>query len=422
MLRFRLVLTPVGGAALIIALIVLARSLVTRNSYEILLASGMLVIMALTGITGAWKSYKLKTLEPGWKPPFPMTANAGMEEKTLITGLEASIPLFFRQHFFIKGVFFPGTDSKGCPVLAGTSVPRGETSSQLLLDFPMSGIFKGEGFGRLCDIFGFFSFSCGQPQSRTINVRSAPFYKKNIFVNVQTGAEDRRNKPAADEERYYMREYTPGDRLRDINWKSSEKIDTLITRISTDNQEKINRIEVHFRNFGSAKTSLEALWLLDRIKAVFAFFLRSLMEQNSSFIFDVYTAGGNWEIKDMEALDVFFESLACLSFFPPQKESINPVSTADVYVFSTACDTRLPEFLLGNNMRPVTLFLVQPFEPENKFWNTIKKTDSYDHEILRISDFHKKGCIPFLRWFQKDLKRLNVQANKIEVFTAEIKL
>jgi hypothetical protein len=292
-------------------------------------------------------------------------------------------------------------------------------------DLPMSGVFHGDGYCQLRDIFGLFSFPCGKSQYRTVKVRSAPCFGKKIHINAQSGAEDRRNKQSADEERYYMREYTPGDRLRDINWKSSDRIDTLITRISTDNQEKISRIEVLFRNYGRITknkrlyTSLEALWLLDRAKARLTYFLRSLLEQNSSLVFDIRAAQGSWDVKDQDDLDAFLEELAGISFLPPQNETVTdaPQKTGELYVFSTACDLGLPAFLLACNPRPVTLFLTQPEtkRPEN--------STETENEILRISNFIEKGCIPSVRLFTREKgKPLGVHTGKMEVNYAEVKL
>jgi hypothetical protein len=412
--------TPVSGAVLVIALAGLIRSLLNRNSYEIVLASGALLFLLVLGIFGAWKSRKLKSMEPGWKPPVPMTANVtdGARQRAIVTGLDTSIPLFFRLHFFIKGRFFPGGlaagAKKGCPLSVETAIPRGETAAQIPFDLPMSGVFKGDGFCKLRDIFGFFSFPCGQTRHTTVNVRCAPCFGKKTIINAQSGAEDQRNKPSADVERYYQREYTPGDRLRDINWKSSEKIDALITRISTDNQEKVSRIEVHFRNYGYADDSLHALWLLDRAKARLSYFLRTLLDQNSSFIFDVHSAGGNWEIEDQDDLDAFFEELSCLSFVPPQNETGIQSGAGDMYVFSTACDLMLQAFLLACNPRPVSLFLTQP-----KNLNA----DKDNLEVLHIHDFVSKGLVPPSRWFIKNkIKPLNIQIEKTEMFYAEIKI
>jgi hypothetical protein len=416
--RFRPIFTPVGAAFLVVVLVILIRSLLARNSYEILLSSSSLLLLLVLGIVGAWKAGKLKYMEPGWKPPFPMTANAG--EEWPVTGLDERVPLFFRLHFIVRGRFSPagygsaGAAKGSCPVLAETSVPRGETSSSLPLDFPISGIFHGDGFCRLKDIFGFYSFSCGLLQRRVVNVRSAPCFGKDFHINAQSGAEDRRNKHSSDEERYYMREYTPGDRFRDINWKSSEKIDTLITRISPDNQEKVSRIEVYFRNFGPVrKPSLETLWLLDRAKARLSYFLRSLMEQQSSFVFSVRAARGSWEVEDQESLDAFLEELACLSFSAPQNEAAFPAGTGELFVFSTACDTGLAGFILACNPRPVSLFFVQPA-------GTGKVTE---REILRKRDFPANGCIPLPRWlFSGKIKQMGAQAGRVETIYAETKL
>jgi len=447
--RSRLVLTPFGCIVLITALFLLIRSLFNRNSYEIVIAASVLFLLLVLFIIGLWKSKKLKTMEPGWKPPFPMTANAG--EETKITGLDAAVPLFFRLHFFIKGRFFPCGKSSfsagGCRVFVETSVRRNDSASSLPFNFPVSGIFYGDGFCRLNDMFGFFSFPCGQPQQKTVNVRSSPCYGKKTHINAQTGAEDKRNKPASDIERYHMREYTPGDRFRDINWKSSDKIDTLITRISTDNQEKISRIEICFRNFaysgnnGETKKreksfSLEELWLLDRAKAQLMYFIRSLMEQSSAFIFDVRAAGRNWEIENPNDLDAFFEELCGLSFFPPQNETEVPQGSGDMYVFSTACDFALPSFLIACNPRPVTLFIAQPAQSRTassiqlkvKNENTKIKIDEQktrgEAEILSIGDFFSNGCTvsPSLLSRGK-VKPLNVRsAGKTEMFYAEVKL
>jgi len=454
--RFRPIFSPAGFIVFIISLVILIRSLLNRNPYEIVIASVVLFLMLVLFVIGMWKSRKLKNAETGWKPPFPMTANAG--EDTQITDLDASIPLFFRLHFLARGQFFPcgaassgaassgaasspssqgGAASRrgGCRVSVETSIPRNDTSARMLLDFPISGVFYGEGFCQLRDIFGFFTFACGHPQKKTLNVRSAPCYGKQTYINAQSGAEDRRNKPASDVERYHMREYTPGDRFRDINWKSSDKIDTLITRISTDNQEKISRIEVHLRNFTSVSTvlnisradvnvshgvfSLEALWLLDRAKSRLAYFLRTLMEQNSSFIFDVRTANSSYEIENMDDLDAFLEELAGVSFMPLRHEAGSAPGAGDIYVFSTACDFGLSSFLLANSQRPVTLFLLQP--PD--------KTLKADVETLRISHFSVNGCAPPARWYlplragrsREKIKPLKVHAGKTEMFYAEVK-
>lgn len=53
-----------------------------------------------------------------------------------------------------------------------------------------------------------------------------------------------------DIEKYLMREYVPGDLYRDINWKSSGRIDKLVTRISPGGKEEANRLTFVFLGRG----------------------------------------------------------------------------------------------------------------------------------------------------------------------------
>ena len=409
--RFRFFFTPAGFAVLVIALFVLIRSLSTWNPYEILLSSAALLLLLVLGILGAWKSRRFEAMEAAWKLPFPFTANAG--EETVITGFASPVPRFFRFHFIVRGRFFPAGSSYGCKVYAESSVPRGDVTGRLTLDFPLSGVFRGTGFCRLCDIFGFFSFSCGIPQHKIVKVRSAPCFTSGFPISVHAGAEDRRYKNSSDEERYYMREYSPGDRLRDINWKSSERIDTLVTRISPENQEKINRIEVYFRNYGSVnRSSLKDLWLLDRAKARLSLFLRNFKEENTAYVFLIHTAQGDWEINNQEELEVFLEELAGFSFFPPQNEPFTAGTLGEIVVFSTACDIGLSGFLLACQPKEAFLFLVQP-----------AITEKENIETLYTRDFLAKGCIPFLRWFfPGTVKPLNAASSRMELSYAELRL
>ncbi|MDR3333422.1 MAG: DUF58 domain-containing protein [Treponema sp.] len=384
--RFRPVLTLTGFAVVVLALVMLVKSLSARNAYEIVLATAVLGVCLVLCILGAWGASKLAVLEPGWKPPVSVTA--GTAEASLITGIDVPLPWFFRLHFVVKGRFFPAASRYGCPVHAETSAPpRG--AARLNLSFPMSGVFHGESFCRLRDIFGFFSFPCALPLRRTLMVRSAPCLKKPLHIEAYSGAEDRRNKTSSNEERYYMREYTPGDRFRDINWKSSDRIDTLITRISPDNQEKVSRIEVYFRNYGPAGASLEALWLLDRAKARLAQFLRAVREEQASYMIHVRAAEGSWEIEDEDELDAFLEALAGIPFSPHRNEAGASAGSPELYVFSTACDAGLPGFLLACQTRFV--FLTRPAAAET----------SEEIEKLSVRDFTARGFIPSPHWLPR---------------------
>jgi hypothetical protein len=390
---FGFILKPAGAAVLALGLFILVRGLAFRNAYEIVPAAAALGLLLILRIAGAWGARRLELLEPGWKPPVPL--GAGDTGETLVTGLDAPVPWFFRLHFIVRGRFFPAASGRGCPVFAETSAPRGGAAARLGLGFPMSGVFRGEGQCRLRDIFGFFTFPCGLPQHRMLQVHAAPCPPKPLRIEARSGAEDRRNKSASDEERYYMREYSPGDRLRDINWKSSERIDTLITRISPDTQEKVNRLEVDFRNYGpgggASPCTLEELWLLDRAKARLGRFLRSVKEEDSSYVFRVRAAQGEWDIEDQDGLEAFLEELAGLPFSPSRYEDsgAEPEAKGDLYVFSTACDTGLLAFLAARRSRPVFLFFTRP---------PASGIPAGEAETVRLRAFTAKGIVPSPRW------------------------
>jgi len=438
-------ITLPGLALFLIALVILIRSLAARNAYEIVLSLAALTLFAVLWLTGIWTVRRLVALEPIWKIPLPL--GAATAEDWLVTSPAVRVPWFFRLHFFVKGRFFPQGSASGCPVSGQTSLSRKSDTARLRLGFPMGGFFRGETSCRLRDIFGFFSFPCGNKRERTVNVRSAPCDAKALRIDAQSGAEDRRSKSSSDEERYYMREYAPGDRLRDINWKSSERIDTLITRISPDNQEKITRIEVYFRNYGlpssQRKRRMKAgsvitpdiaeLWLLDRAKARLAWFLRKVKEEKSSYVFHVRSAGKSWDLNDDEEINAFLEELAVLPFSPAHnEESSLPQAEGELYVFSTSCDAALPAFLLAQQGRPLSLFLTRNVPREKarskkarREKTTLIKTE---RESLLLRDFFAGGSVPLprwllpRRWFPGHEQQLRVSSSRMMIDYAETRL
>ncbi|MCL2373790.1 MAG: DUF58 domain-containing protein [Treponema sp.] len=437
---FDLPFTLTGFAVFLCAFIILVRSLAARNAYEIVLSLTALALWAALLLAGRWAVRRLAALggaafQPSWKIPFPLTAASAGEWQ--VTGVDARVPLFFRLHFLVRGRFFPQGEAEGCAVSAEASMPRARCAAEgnparLALSFPMGGLFRGETSCRLRDIFGLFSFPCEGRREEILKVRSAPCGLKALRIDAQAGAEDRRDKNANDEERYYMREYAPGDRFRDINWKSSERINTLITRISPDNQEKVTRIEVYFRNYRPHSPqgkrgkhdapALSDLWLLDRAKARLAWFLRKAREENSSYIFHVRSARASWDLNDDDEIEAFLDELSALPFFPPQnEESSLPAVGGETYIFSTACDATLPAFLLSLQGKPFSLFLTQNAQPKKTQAAGAQNEQEADCFFLR--DFPAGGFVPLARWLLPRRKPpLNAHASRIMIDYAETRL
>jgi len=416
-----------GAAVLIIAVVILVRSLVRRNAYEIVLSLAALALLAVLFLVGKWAARRLAEMEPLWTIPLPLAASSG--ESWFVSSGGVKVPRFFRLHFFARGRFFPQGSLAACPVFAETSLSGkaqagGENKAALDVSFPLGGLFRGETSCRIRDIFGFFSFRCGSSRDLTLKVRNAPCDVRPLRINAQSGAEDKRNKNANDEERYYMREYAPGDRFRDINWKSSERIDSLITRISPDNQEKITRIEVHFRNYGPVHAkapTLADLWLLDRLKARLAWFLRKVKEEKSSYVFHVRSADSSWDLNDEEEIEAFIEELSAIPFMAAFNDQASfPQADGDLYVFSTACDTALPTFLLSQQGRQLSLFLTQTPARKKEKDSGVKEEI---HERLYLRDFLTGGLVPLPGWLLPSRERLlNVNANRLMIDYAETRL
>jgi hypothetical protein len=135
-------------------------------------------------------------------------------------------------------------------------------------------------------------------------------------------------------------------------------------------------------------------------------------------VFHVRAAAGSWELKDEEEIDAFLEELASLPFSPVINEVPEQSEAGELYVFSTACDTALPAFLLSRQ-GPVSLFMVQPqVKADNK---------SAECASLRLRDFQAGGSVPHLRWFLPRRERQlhtggKVMAEASSIDYAEIRL
>ncbi|MDR0512856.1 MAG: DUF58 domain-containing protein [Treponema sp.] len=417
-----------GALVLVICLLVLVRALAALNAYEIVLSLAALALMGTLFLVGRLAVRRLSALEAVWQIPLPLTASSSRSWSVSCQGV--NVPHFFRLHFLLRGKFFPQGCAPSCLVFAETSASgllksHSALPAKLDVSFPLGGVFQGETSCRLRDIFGLFSFPCGLALKQTLNVRSAPIGDQPLRLDALSGAEDRRSKSSNDEERYYMREYAPGDRFRDINWKSSERINTLITRISPDNQEKVTRIEVVFRNCSpSAKApALADLWLLDRAKARLVWFLRRVREENGSYIFHIRSIGANWELNSDEEIDMFLEELPSVPFFPPPSEANTlPPSNGEVYIFSTTCDSALQAFISSLSGRPFSLFLAQSANPKKSVLQKLKAGSESEPNAQHLfyRDFLSGCFLPNPRWLKKpSANQLHVSGGRVMIDYAE---
>jgi uncharacterized protein (DUF58 family) len=214
-----------------------------------------------------------------------------------------------------------------------------------------------------------------------------------VRIDPFSGAEDKQSRSQTDEERYYMREYSPGDRFRDINWKTSERLATLITRISPHTREKTKLIYLEFRNYGRGK-GLLSFWLLDRAKARLALFIRTLKAEHPEFIFHISAAGGQWLVQSGEEVDAFLDELAVMGFQPSGAEAAADGGDAsELYLFSTSCDTSLASVLAARGERVSHLFLTVPADSGGDRDRAVFHVrDVFTEGFLPVSGFFPFGC------------------------------
>jgi hypothetical protein len=213
------------------------------------------------------------------------------------------------------------------------------------------------------DLFGLTRARYGDDPARGFDermlmVQPASWSPKGIPpIEPSVGLEEKSRRRTSDEERYYMREYMPGDRFRDINWKVSSRLNELITRISPLTQERTTVLEVVFRNFRDpAPESVESLAHLNVIKSWLVSFLRRMKSDHPEVQFRVQTATAVELLTTEEEIERFAWELA--SEFFSGESSVPPLDSApgELFVFSTPFDLRLPRFLATQSHSRVHLF------------------------------------------------------------------
>lgn len=143
-----------------------------------------------------------------------------------------------------------------------------------------------------------------------------------------------------------MREYIPGDRFRDINWKASSRLAQLVTRISPYSQEKTRVIPILLRHFREPlPETVESLVHLNVLKSWLLSFLRQVKQEHPDYQFAVWTGLGQQRLEAEEDIERFAFSLATLHFLPDPFDLPAEPGWEELYIFTTPFDRHLPTVL-----------------------------------------------------------------------------
>ncbi len=322
----------------------LIRGLAARNPYALAIGLVALIALLLLSIAGRIQANARADLPVQWDSTRPVYArSSGCEQR--IECARAPMAPFFRLHADLAGRLRVG-EQAGLAVLQEVSSRDGSVLP-LVLDFPVSGLLELTARLSVKDLFGLTRARFGADHARSMVVQPAPFPDiRPAPLRAIQGEEDTSRHTQSDEERYFMREYVPGDRFRDINWKSSSRLQELVTRISPVTQEKSQVVQVEFRHFrGGRRDSLDAVVHIDFLKSWLLTFLRRQKRDNPRYTFRVLTGRGVFELETEDDIERFGQDLALLHGQGDPTSDAGREDGGEVYIFSTPFDAMLPQAL-----------------------------------------------------------------------------
>jgi uncharacterized protein (DUF58 family) len=353
-LAFYYPFTPAGTALALAALALIGRGLALANPYALFLALLAAAVLGLLALAGRLQARRLSRSPLQWDSSAPLIARRAALEQW-IHGEEVRLLPFFRLHFILRGRLAVGRRASVWLARQVSFASSGKHPLPLYL--PLSGVLAAAGRFVVRDLFGLTRARFGEELTRTLTVLPG-WHAPEVDSQVEPagGFEEKSIRRSSEEEKYFMREYQPGDRLRDINWKVSSRLQELITRISPVTQEKTRLLSVAFRNYRpEGAESLESVLHLDYLKSWLLAFLRSLKRANDKLQFRVRTASTVELLATEEDIERFAGELAGLCY----QRDPGPAAAAagaeppegELFVFSTPFDRGLPLFLAA---RPQT--------------------------------------------------------------------
>jgi len=340
----------------------LGSGLARRNPYALFLAFLALAVLALLATAGRVQATRAARAPLQWDSSATLTARRRDTAQSL-HGEPGGLLPFFRHHFRLEGTLAVGRGAalhlrREVSFASSSRDSAAASSFALPLHVPLCGPLSCRGRFAVRDVFGLTRSRYGEQQERRLTVQPASWPPKGIPpIEPSVGLEEKSRRRSSDEEKYYMREYLPGDRFRDINWKVSSRLNELITRISPLTQERTTVLEIAFRNFRAhASETVESLAHLNVLKSWLVSFLRRMKADHPEVQFRVQTASSVQLLAAEEDIDRFAWELAGELFAGEGALPRAEPGDGELFVFSTPFDRGLSRFLAANLHTRVHLF------------------------------------------------------------------
>ncbi len=342
-----------GSLLLLLSLLLLIRSF--TNPYSLVLGGMALFFLLGLAILGRLQAWRFRQSELKWDSSTPLNSGAVASIQHLL-GRGGKTWYFFRLRFRLWGRQRTGNRSS---LFLHREVTFCEASDlSFTVRIPLCGLLRVRGRFAVGDVFGLTLARWNLLPPRSLRVFPAPLSSgENLDIEPALGQEEKSRKKSSEDEKYYMREYIPGDRFRDINWKASSRLDQLITRISPASQEKTSLVSVDFRHYWQPqRESPQSLAHLNYLKRWLLSFLLENKREHPEFQFLIRSGTGMSKLESEEDLERFRREL-CTLFFQSDpyraatyggagSTGLDPSSRGhfaekELYIFTTPFDTTL---------------------------------------------------------------------------------
>lgn len=382
--------TFLGSFVIITGVYMAARGRSTDDVYQSLIGFLAVLLPCMLTVLSRVQAVRFSNTECTWAIRDELSCSLvrpAAEGDVSLSIPRATAWLFFRLHVRVSGMF-SASDAIRYHVLEERATVQANPLT-LFLNLPLAGVLRLRGNTEIRDLFGLTRAGFGRPFGQTVCVRpQLPGRPQITQPQVSSGQSETDRTRNPDETRYYMREYIAGDRVRDINWKASQRFRSLITRISPETRNKETTITIYLRHFGDSRfDSLLAAAHLSYLTGWLLSFVRTLLATDDSLRFRVVTAAGVTPVDDSAAADRLACTLAGISLRPEPPNL--PVQTEDrlVVFFTTPFDTDTQKALARHRGVPVTVFSTGHLQAsgEAELCSTEPLAISFDSRLVPVN-------------------------------------
>jgi hypothetical protein len=348
-------LTVPGGITLCASLVMTGLGFAAGNPFNFFLGIFFFVAIFIFVLLNRFLSRRIQLHLLTWNTPVVHLAG-GVKTVHSINAERFKCPYFFRVHFLFQGHLDCGPGHSLFFRQEKTIADRHITP--LVLRLPATGKLTTHGRYLFKDVFNLSRTVLSEDEYREFPVLPVIPDSSITESPVLSSADTQQKTSRKDNiEKYVMREYIPGDRLRDINWKASSRLNEWFTRISVEEDDVSRSIHILLHHcVPSHYRGIKAYLVHDYLKGL----LSSLIMTDSKTVFHIHAGGIDTDVSNQEEAAAFLKVLAQI---PPQDEAF-PLPALEgrktILIFSSTLDHNLDKTLSALADHKAFVYLAGP--------------------------------------------------------------